>query len=524
MIKVNVKEHFFWKKIVLDSCTLWLKGYIHNKTDNEIIEDFSKLNSFHYERYLLSLDGHFALIFRNNNLTLIAVDKVRSIPLFYNDLSVSSEPMSILNSKSVNHNAVLSIRMSGYTIGEDTIYRNLNALIAGQFVVFKLDQVTKKTYYKYTPWIQKNKNNEIKLLAKTTINILKKMIKSLEGRQVIIPLSAGNDSRLIASGLKHLGYENVKCYSYGIKGNFEAKIAKTIAEKLGYEYKFLEMNLKQERIFYKSKEFKEYLIFSDSCVSIPYFQSISTIPRLKGWIDSDAIFVNGNSGDFISGGHIKSSFNKDSSSQINDERLDFIVKENIEKHFSLWGSLKNQENIKNISTQLQKEIQSDLTSSFNDEGFFEYSEFINRQSKYVISGQRAYEFYGYEWRLPLWDDEYLDFWSCVPIEYKLNQKLYINMLRNENWGDVWIDDFPVNNKNIRPIWIIPLRVIVKIPFLFLGKNLWHKFEVLFFYYFMDSTRMMSSVKYIHIIKSIFKSPRNHASWQTKDYLSAKGIK
>ena len=37
------------------------------------------------------------------------------------------------------------------------------------------------------------------------------------------------------------------------------------------------------------------------------------------------------------------------------------------------------------------------------EGAHVYSGFIDRQSKYVINGQRIYEYYGYEWRLPLWD-------------------------------------------------------------------------------------------------------------------------
>ena len=59
---------------------------------------------------------------------------------------------------------------------------------------------------------------------------------------------------------------------------------------------------------------------------------------------------------------------------------------------------------------------------------FEYLEFVNRQSNYVIQGQRVYDFYNLKWELPLWDDEYLDFWNKVPYDFKFQQKLYKYML------------------------------------------------------------------------------------------------
>ena len=44
-------------------------------------------------------------------------------------------------------------------------------------------------------------------LRNLTLKILQKLIVRANGRQILLPLSAGLDSRLIASGLKHLGYE-----------------------------------------------------------------------------------------------------------------------------------------------------------------------------------------------------------------------------------------------------------------------------------------------------------------------------
>ena len=95
------------------------------------------------------------------------------------------------------------------------------------------------------------------------------------------------------------------------------------------------------------------------------------------------------------------------------------------------------------------------------------------------------------------------------------------MLKKNNFGNVWSDDIPVNKKTISPKWIIPLRFICKIPFSFFGKkgkNAWKQFDINFFFYFRDITHMMDTQNYFNIIKDIFKKPRQHVSWQTKDYL------
>jgi asparagine synthase (glutamine-hydrolysing) len=53
---------------------------------------------------------------------------------------------------------------------------------------------------------------------------------------------------------------------------------------------------------------------------------------------------------------------------------------------------------------------------------YEFWEWSERQPKATVNNQRLYEFFGYQWALPLWDAEMMDFWAKVPYEEKLNQK------------------------------------------------------------------------------------------------------
>ena len=535
MINVGIEINRLWKNYSEKNISIWIKGYFYSHSLNEIIEICKNIKKDQILNFIKSIDGHFAIVVQRDELTFVAVDKIRSSPLFFtkikNNFFIDCDPKNLINlnefDKEIDESAKLEIAMSGFTIGNKVIYKNLHSLKAGEVVLLQNDSYKCLQYYRYFgEIIDKSFEKYLEELSEVTLNIFRKMLDQIGNRQIIIPLSAGYDSRLIASVLKFLGAKNVKCYSYGSPGNFEIKIAKAIAQKLCYEWKLIPLTHKSEKKFYASKDYKNYLDYSETYCSVPNIQSLSTIKYLKeiNWINDDAVFINGNSGDFISGGHININMKDNSKIEIIKLRKENILSQLIEKHFSLWGYLKTNLNKDNLKVNLWNEIVegcSDIQKNSNDHLLYEYSEFIDRQSKYVISGQRMYEYYGYDWRLPLWNDEYLLFWQKVPLNFKLKQKLYIEMLKKNNFGNVWGDDLPVNKKQITPRWIIPLRFICKIPFSLFGKRgkkAWKQFDINFFFYFRDITHMMDTQNYIKVVMDIFKRPKINVSWLTKDYL------
>jgi asparagine synthase (glutamine-hydrolysing) len=148
-------------------------------------------------------------------------------------------------------------------------------------------------------------------------------------------------------------------------------------------------------------------------------------------------------------------------------------------------------------------------------------EYQDRQAKYVVSGQRTYDALGLDWRLPLWDDEYIQFWRRAEASLKRGQGLYRRVLEKDNWGGVW-QNIPVNAKTIRPRWLIPLRLTAKALHAPMGRQAWHRFERRAFSWWMDPLRLSAVVPYRRALAS--RDDARHAlAWITDRYLGQHGV-
>lgn len=546
-VHVAIEEEYGWRTIARGEATLRVKGYLNGTgftsarftaQADGLIAAIGAGDTEGASRLLRLLDGHFALCIVTPAGVLAAVDRVRSIPLAYvreDDGLVIDDQASRLRRRlglgveDIDPEAALAFAMSGYTIGAATLYKGMRQLLPGEFLLYEAGQSTSSVqrYGVYRPWRVEPRRRDVLLneLGEVTLGILDKLARSAAGRQILVPLSAGMDSRLIVSGLAHLGHRNVMCFSYGMKDNYEARAASKIAAHLGYGWTFVPFTHRYARAAFLSDLHRQYHAFADNATATPVEHDFLALLRMNGaeWVDKDAILVNGQSGDYITGSHIPPSLSQPLLSKHQEERNAAVFEAIVAKHYGLWPGLKTRENLCRIKTMLWTELQKtgapfdDPETSF---ALYEFSEFQNRQCKYVVAGQRAYEFFGYEWRLPLWDKDYLDFWERTPLSAKVNRNLFRAMLEKADWGGVW-RDWPTP-RYLVPRWIVPIRFAAKLACAPFGKAFWHRMERHLFAYWMDIISNYDIVRY----RDVLLAPRDHRnglSWLTRSYLSQRGM-
>jgi len=538
-IRTDASDNVGWSKISHKSAFLWIKGYFYDTDPKRILISLlaKENNPSEIKKILNTIDGHYGLIYQNKNIAIISVDKISSVPIYY--LHDKSKKIlyvysNSLNSprrtklKKINDLSVLSFSMSGYTIGSETLLNEVELLEPGKFIYQKNGKLEIDSFFLYEPWnIIINEKLKLKIeLQKIILRNISNLIDSVKNRPIVIPLSAGVDSRLIASVTKFLGYKNVYCFSYGSKDNFESRISKSIAKQLNFKWLFVEHTVANQKKFFMSRLVSDYEQYADNFSSVPYHQDLFSINYLKKnkLIPPNSIIVNGNSGDFISGNHLPDTlFEKMDHQKTDDERLEKVLNFYVEEHYSLWKSLKSKKAINGIKRRLIDSLETvDYICDHpeNSHGIYEFLEFRDRQCKYVVNGQRIYEFLGYDWRLPLWNNDFIDFFENIPLRFKLKQNLYKETILDNNWGGVW-KGIPINKNVVKPYSINLLRNAFKLLFFFSRKK-WYEFDQRYFAYWYHARRIYALKDYKNIIKEKrgFKSP---ASFLTEKYLNRLGL-
>lgn len=436
-MKINFFLNSFFK-INSQEAVLYIKGDLFYKENKIDYSDVITLIEGCEKDFLKNLNGFFSFIYMRENKFLAVVDRIRSIPLFYSNingvLEVSENYKSL--DRGYSHDEINKeiFQLCSYTIGNETLSKEIKQLVAGQYLTFNDGQVDISDYYRFsTNDIFQDgfdrdifKNNVYEALK----NTFKRLIKKAGGKQIVVPLSGGYDSRLVASMLKDLNYSNVICFSYGLENNLEAQYSKSIAEKLNLKWIFIEYNSEKWSQLWKSNLSKEYIEFSSNSSSLPHIQDFLAVFELKRkkLVDEDAIFVPGHC---CVTAYITSDVLKEGSI----EKIDIQKKslKNIAtRHFSLCplNQLSHLNTAYDLEFQIFEKIKNniDLESGLvNSVVMYNWRE---RQSKYIANSVKVYEFFGFDWWLPLWDLEFMEEWTNLPHFEKVDRKIFKETVSN----------------------------------------------------------------------------------------------
>lgn len=449
------------------SANCFVKGYLFDKNDNfyrdeKLLEYFEEVESFtDFEERVQYANGCFAVIFKKDEDLFLATDKIRSIPLFYSRFEgswvVSDNPYYITEKtglKDKNGIAGIEFLATGYVTGNETLVDELRQVQAGEIINLKQDDLFGKFYYSFR--VNDAIDEDYDVMRMAGISVFEKatlrLAKSLEGRTAVIPLSGGYDSRLIAVMLKNAGYENVVCFTYGRNDNPEIPVSGMVAKNLGFKWHYIEYNNDIIKDYLKQDDFKDYYKFASSLVSMFFMQEYFAVKYLKDnhLVPEDSVFIPGHSGDFLGGSQLNKHGN------LNLKEDDEAI---VERIYDVKYCLKKPS--KHAIEKIKQRIAKSLKEKYSGENSFAYSihedwDFKEKLAKFNFNSITTYTFFGYEYRLPFWDVDLLDFFKYLPLHAKINKFLYDDILTNhyfEPHGLNLVEELQIKESDIRKLKI-----------------------------------------------------------------------
>ncbi|MFC7216460.1 asparagine synthase-related protein [Saliphagus sp. GCM10025334] len=378
--------------------------------------------------------GFYAYIEERPDEVVASVDHIRSLPLFYavHDgalyLSDRSDWIDSVIPSKRDRVSTAEYRNIGHVNGHRTRHPDIKQMLPGEVLRWKegtLD-ITRHFTFSYDHDKQKTVEN----VATVASAAIERLIDYAGGRQIVLPLSGGLDSRIIAALLVKQGHENLAAFTYGQPTSNEVQIAEERADALGIDWHFVNYDHATWREWFRSEGRDRLYDLTGSLAGVPHIEMGPALSELADSpsIENDAIIVPGHSGDMIAGSHLPKQFQ-----QKPRVSHDEVVQWMFDTHVSLGTFSKDTrpEIIDRITNQLG--ILSEVDSVTASEAV-EAWDFRNRQPKYIISSMRAVEAYDFDWYLPLWDRDFVEFWCSVPLSQRVETRLYRKAI-----SDIWTD-------------------------------------------------------------------------------------
>lgn len=216
-------------------------------TEDELADRVAQVESERELSALLSrANGLFSVVHRTEENVFAAVDHIRSWPLYYavtDDVYISDSAEWVHEEgarRGYDPVAATEYLFACFVSGRDTLSRDVKQVQAGELV--KLERgstptVDRDRYFVYSP-TEDSAGVDADELDELVRASVQRLIKHADGRTILLGLSAGYDSRVIALTLARLGHQNVVAYTTRAASASaqEMTTAESLARDLGFDH------------------------------------------------------------------------------------------------------------------------------------------------------------------------------------------------------------------------------------------------------------------------------------------------
>lgn len=433
----------------------YFKGYLVERDSNSVLRGRNAIREIAnactsteaLSRFLLDYEGHFSFVVHREGAVFIGVDRARSMPLYFSEnnkqISDVSEYVYASFKRSdiaYSKDSLVELFFTRSVNGNRTVYEDVEQLDAGQIAVFTNDEMKIATYYQHccSNITHRSRRETKDALDDAIQRAFLRTLAAIGQRPILLSLSGGYDSRLVACMLKDMGASNVSCYTYGKLDSFEVKKSEEVAKALNFRWRCVEYDEKRIKSLLDEPDI-EYVRMSRQDDCIPYLQNYIAVKTLHEdhWIEPDTVVLTGLCGDMPSGQYIPDLEELGEKVPLTVDGLaQYYYRQNYQRY-----SLEEREKHR-VLTRVCNEV-SKLPFDIKD-----YQTFASAldsllttsvHSRVFLNMNRAHDFFGYEWIMPLWDSEWLDEWYQTPTDQRAHQRLYEEWLMERVYSPYGLD-------------------------------------------------------------------------------------
>lgn len=366
-----------------------------------------------------AVGGHWAAVLETPGRIVAAIDFIRSWPLFVASRShgsrVVTDDIAIARSEAGDpprdERGAREFLQLSYVTGSRTLFQGIRQMQAGERLQLGADGTSESTFFRRVghanPGLVEDAGLD-RAFSGALDRVFDRLFSRIGNRQVVIPLSGGLDSRLLAVAMRDRGHRNVVNFTYGVGPTREVEISEEVASALGQRWEFIQYTPDEIRAAWASEDAGRFIRESHTGSSLPHIQDWYPVQQLqcRRLIDADAVFLPGHT--IV--GNVHDEWLVDEPGPVEAEK---IVRAIIGHHddVQVGAPMLDRDPIfvGQVLDVLER-IGYDGSPAARLDAV-EYWNMLERQAKYINNSMRNYEYFGYEWALPMLDREMLDVWD-----------------------------------------------------------------------------------------------------------------